>query len=130
MFHSLTVQDCTSLGVPLGMKTRHIPDSAITASSHEPAYPPYSARFGDRGWMALSNDTSNPYFQIKLENIKYISKVRLSGLETNIRGSNVSSWIKELYFSYSLDGSKWTDHIQKDGRRVSKMWYITHTELI
>jgi len=119
MFQLLFIADCTSLGAPLGMKTRYIPDSAITASSHEPDYPPYSARFGDKGWMALSNDTSTPYFQIKLKNVKYISKVRLSGLNAIIGGSNISSWIKELYFSYSLNGVKWTDYIKKDQTRVS-----------
>ncbi|KAK3740553.1 hypothetical protein QZH41_014954 [Actinostola sp. cb2023] len=116
-YKGLTCEDCTSLGEPLGMKNKLIPDKAVTASSFEPANPPYSGRFGAKGWVALYNDTSNPYFQVELPNTKYVSRVCLQG--TMITPLNVGAWIKELVFSYSVDGHRWNDYIKPDGRKVS-----------
>ncbi|XP_031561189.1 lactadherin-like [Actinia tenebrosa] len=110
-------EDCTLLGEPLGMKSKAIPDAALQASSYRPGYPPSNGRLDDdKGWISSSNDVMSPYFQVNLKETKSISRVCLQG--TNISSfPNGGAWIKQLYFSFSLDGSNWTDYITQDGHK-------------
>jgi hypothetical protein len=98
------------------MKSKVIPDEALLASSHQPGYPPSNGRLGAKGWLSLSNDTSTPYFQVTFSEKKTIARVCLQG--TNVTSlPNGGAWIKELYFSYSLDNINWTGYIH-DGSKV------------
>ena len=111
--------DCTLLGEPLGMKSGTIPNVALQASSSYPGYPPSSGRLdNEKGWIGLSNDSVSPYFQVNLPEKKTISRVCLQGI--NITSfPHGGAWIQELYFSYSMNGSNWTDYTTEDGRKVS-----------
>ncbi|EDO46822.1 predicted protein [Nematostella vectensis] len=111
-FTGIHCEDCNQRGNALGMESHLIPDDAITASSFEPAYQPYSGRLNAKGWIALANDTGNPYFQVRFGQEKIVSKVIIQG----VLGDKVDdhACVKTLYFSSSLDGVRWVDNRPRD----------------
>lgn len=106
------------------MESKRIPDKFITASTFEPSFPPYSGRLNHKGWIALESDKNNPYFQVQLKHVKFISRVRLSGTQAKLGKKNISACIEDMFFSYSLDGQKFIDYFKPDKDRVRVYCFI------
>ena len=90
---------------PLGMKSKEIPDEAITATSIKDQYNgPERARLdkvmegsNKGGWEPLYNDLGQ-WIQVDLGNITKITGVATQGHHEWLH------WVTEYYLSYSING--------------------------
>ena len=99
---------CSADNAPaVGMESRAIPDSSITASVYySKGYEPYNARLniqpggGSYGVWAGKN-RADEYLQVDLGKLKDIRKVATQGR------ANKNQWVKRYKLQYSVDGSQW-----------------------
>ena len=97
------VSGITSCNDALGLESRTVPDSKITASSTKSdVFLPWEARLnGGSSWCAESNDTLSPWIQVSFD-----KKHRFTGLM--IQGSRQELiWVKKYRIEYRLHSMKW-----------------------
>ena len=102
---------------PLGMESRIIQDSHITASTeYSSAYGPRYARLnsaaGAGSWSAGINEI-NQWLQIDFLDKTTVSKVASQGRE------QIAQWVKSYSLSYSMDGSNFEDYKKSGEAKVS-----------
>ena len=103
----------------LGMQNRHIPNSAITASSmHDTNHAPYLGRlhFAARGslqgaWSARFNDRYQ-YLQVDFRKPAKVTSVLTQGRQ------NANQWVTQFRLSSSQDGLSWADYKVLDSIKV------------
>lgn len=86
------------------MENGKISNQSITASSHYPQYPPWSARLRagtEKGWYALPNDVPSPWIQVDLG-----KPIWLKGVAT--QGKRFTIFVKTYKLGYSLDKVTWS----------------------
>ncbi|XP_066015596.1 protein sidekick-1-like isoform X3 [Pocillopora verrucosa] len=107
----LTSGACVDLD--LGMGSRTIPDSKITASSVQSvSTPAKNGRLNftsGSSWCAGTSDT-NPYLQIDLQTLHIICAVSTQG------NSQADQWVKNYMLQLSTNGTTWTDYMEFSGQ--------------
>lgn len=101
------------------MQNRHIPNSAITASSmHDTNHAPYLGRlhFAARGslqgaWSARFNDRYQ-YLQVDFRKPAKVTSVLTQGRQ------NANQWVTQFRLSSSQDGLSWADYEVQDSIKV------------
>lgn len=105
-------KQCTCMN-PLGMGTRLVNDSQITASSYQSGYPPNEGRLGNgfKGWCSKYKVSlfRKSYLEI---DFKGFANVGAISIVNNEKG-------RIIYFKaeYSLNGKKWENITPEDGRK-------------
>ena len=96
---------------PLGMESKSIPNSAITASSTWPGYYTYYVRPGQTNcWYAESGKEKNSWIQVDLG-----KRTTFTGLET--QGCS-SGWTTTYSVSFSVDGNRWFKYEENSATKV------------
>ncbi|KAK3726284.1 hypothetical protein QZH41_012709, partial [Actinostola sp. cb2023] len=93
--------DCV---LPLGMQSKTISNSQITASSHRNSEHPYNARLESSSYWCAKEKKQSEYLQIDLGKVQTISAIAIQGR------SNWYDWITGFYIYYSQDGQRWTGY--------------------
>ncbi|XP_029853205.1 coagulation factor VIII isoform X2 [Aquila chrysaetos chrysaetos] len=88
----------------LGLASRHIADSQITASGQYGQWAPYLARLHNTGSInAWSTDRSNAWIQVDLLHLMIIHGIKTQGARQKFS----SLYISQFVVFYSLDGQRW-----------------------
>lgn len=85
------------------MQSGAIPDSAFSASSHFPTYPPSQARLNtgsDKAWYAQAWDIHNPWITVDLGSSMFVSAVAT-------QGKLGAFFVKKYRVKYSDDNKNW-----------------------
>ncbi|XP_029298113.1 LOW QUALITY PROTEIN: coagulation factor VIII [Cottoperca gobio] len=91
--------------LPLGMKSRRIEDSQITASDHIGNWEPRLARLEQSGYInAWIGKNKMSWIQVDLQTPTLLHGVQTQGVSLRLR----DNYITFFKISYSLDGETWT----------------------
>lgn len=119
---SLICEECRSH--PLGMESRAIPNSAVTASSTwpwGPAHDPWQARLNNAkksqssgSWTARTNAVGE-WLQIDLGKETVVTKIATQG-----RPIDYFQWVSSYKILLSLDGTNWNAYRSDGSQKVFK----------
>ena len=106
----------------LGMQSKQISDSAITASSYRNGvnrayygrlhFLPSSSQVGG-GWVSQSND-KDQFFQVHFGNWRKVSRVAIQGRQ------DYDQWVQSFSLSYGYDSLFFQDYTEGQVKKVSK----------
>lgn len=107
---------CSDCDTPLGMESKRIDDSQVTASTFHAEFPPHKARLnGPSAWCA-GNLGGEVYLQVDLQGLSLITAVATQGFypdpkKLSLRLGSVSKY----RITFSDDGTSWEVHQNRYG---------------
>jgi len=109
----------------LGMASRELPDSAITASSTHTSVTPYRSRlysteYGNHESWASASLNTNQWLQIDTSMVRFLTAVATQGRHT----TTYLQWVRSYWLSYSNDTTTFTEY--KDQNQVKKVSIMSH----
>ena len=95
--------ECSS--APLGMESRAIPDSAVTASSTwDSRLQPWQARINNEHCWSAGTSVVGEWLQVDLGKDTAVTKVATQGRSTS------GQWVKSYKILFSLDEANWNEY--------------------
>ncbi|KAK3716433.1 hypothetical protein QZH41_016842, partial [Actinostola sp. cb2023] len=105
-------EDCV---IPLGIRSKRIPDSSMTASSSLSGNLPHYARLHNSKYWCAAEKKKSEYLQIDLGKMQTINKIAIQG-----RG-RWNNWVSGFFLLYSQDGQRWTGYTESGDRLHSNV---------
>ncbi|XP_048579786.1 lactadherin isoform X2 [Nematostella vectensis] len=126
---------CEACLSPLGMETKSIADSQITASSFvDFTWSPKDGRIRNSynagvtwGCWRPATAQAGEYLQVDLLAVKNINKVATQGQPYTSDQPNLTHWVTRYVLSYSLDGITWTTYPEELSGNTDRDTVVSHT---
>ena len=113
------------LGITKGIDV--IPDSHITASSHDDTYPPYEGRLLSHKWWQPARHERGQFLMVDLQQLAVVTKSAVQGGQNlGVNGARVLS-----YFIYhSINGDDWYPILEKEHVKVQRHLIINLHQIV
>ncbi|XP_048577652.1 uncharacterized protein LOC5509903 isoform X2 [Nematostella vectensis] len=110
----------------LGMQSRHIPDSYLSANIGSLPKPRFGRLNAPEGWCSSDQNSRFIYLQVKLPNLAMLSRIAIQGGKDIFQKSN-DYWIKSFLLKVSLDDGDF-DHFTWYRDRAGKKEFIANKD--
>jgi len=103
------------LGITSGVDL--VPDSRLTASSHDNTFPPYEGRLLSQKWWQPAIHEKGQFLMVDLQQLTVVTKSAVrGGQKQGVNGAGVLS-----YFIYhSINGDDWYPILEKEHVKVQR----------
>lgn len=113
------------LGITSGVNL--VPDSRITASSHDSNYPPHEGRLFSQKWWQPAIHERGQFLMVDLQRLTVVTKSAVQGgQEIGISSARVLSY----FIYYSINGDDWYPILEKEHVKVQRHLIVNLNEIV
>lgn len=103
------------LGITSGVNL--VPDSRITASSHDSNYPPHEGRLFSQKWWQPAIHERGQFLMVDLQRLTVVTKSAVQGgQKIGVSSARVLSY----FIYYSINGDDWYPILEKEHVKVQR----------